>query len=64
MCRARIGGGFGPVIRQTMNEQTGHINSISHSTAHSQFWDEEDNLQIRKVLATIMNNRSKGADKG
>ena len=47
-----------------MNEQTGPINSISHSMAHSQFWDEEDNLQIRKVLTTIMNNRSKSADKG
>jgi len=30
--------------------------------AHPQFWDGEDNLQIWKVLAKIMNNSSQSAD--
>jgi len=36
MWRARVGGGFGPVVRQTTNEHS-HINSVSHSMVHPQF---------------------------
>ena len=63
MWRAPVGGGFRPVVRQTTNEHS-HINSVSHSMAHPQFWDRENNLQIWKVPAKIMNNRSQSADKG
>ena len=63
MWRARVGGGFLPVVRQTTNEHS-LINSVAHSMAHPQFWDRENNLQIWKVPAKIMNNRSQSADKG
>ena len=63
MWRAHIGRGLGPVVRQTTNEHS-QINSVSHCMAHPQFWAGENNLQIWKILAKIMNNRSQSADKG
>jgi hypothetical protein len=45
-----------------VSHHRGHTNSVFQSMAHPQFWDGEDNPQIWKVLAKIMNNSSQSAD--